>query len=107
MYEVPVHYRLGLPHVVLEIDGVTVEVVIDSGAASYLALPDDSPTDARLQKTYEFSAAERQIFTIAGTRRVSELKAVLPAIKVGDVMLSDVPVEIRDTDRARLGAGFL
>ncbi len=107
MIEIPVHYRLGLPHLVLDIDGTTVEVLLDSGATTYLALPAASAVAQVLSERYAFTENERQLFRIGGSETVSQRVGRVPRIVIGDRVLRNVAVEIRETSRPRLGARFL
>ncbi len=107
MTEVPVHYRLGLPHLVVDIDGTTVEVLLDSGATTYLVLPASSAFAQSLAERYAFTESQRKLFRIGGSDTVMQLVGVVPRVVVGDRVLHDVTVEIRDTSRPRLGARFL
>ncbi len=105
--EVSVHYRGGLPYVVLDIDGTTVEALLDSGASTYLALPRQSPVAQRLQQAYPFREQAKTLLSIDGVRSDMQSVATLPRLGIGSSVRHDVPVELREIERPRLGARFL
>lgn len=107
MEVVSIHYRGGLPYVVLDIDGTTVEALLDSGASTYLTLPRQSPVALRLQQKYDFAEQVKTRLTIDGAIEQHLSVATLPVLGIGAVQRRDVPVELRDTERPRLGARFL
>lgn len=107
MEAVSVHYRGGLPYVVLDIDGITVEALLDSGASTYLTLPRQSSVAQRLQQKYDFVEQVKTRLTIDGAIEQRVSAGTLPVLGVGVVQRRDVPVELRDTERPRLGARFL
>lgn len=105
--EVSIHYRGGLPYVVLDIDGTTVEALLDSGASTYLALPRQSPVAQRLRQAYPFKEQAKTLLSIDGVRSDTQSVATLPRLGIGASVRHDVPVELRDIERPRLGARFL
>ena len=105
--EVSIHYRGGLPYVVLDIDGTTVEALLDSGASTYLALPRQSPMAQRLREVYPFREQAKTLLSIDGVRSDTQSVATLPRLGIGASVRHDVPVELRDIERPRLGARFL